>query len=132
MTEELSGARGADAQVMAYSEPDDVADVRTFVRAAAVHGGLSVTRAELLVLAVSELATNTLQHAHSGGRVRVWDDGQELVCEVIDSGAQRSFGAMPAADAPRGRGLAIVQAVVDEYSTFTSPDGTVVQLRMTR
>ena len=132
MTEGLSGARGSDAQAMAYSEPNDVADVRSFVRAAAVHGGLSPARAELLVLAVSELATNTLQHANSGGRVRVWDEGQEVVCEVIDSGAQRSFGPMPAADAPRGRGLAIVRGVVDEYSTFASADGTVVQLRMTR
>jgi anti-sigma regulatory factor (Ser/Thr protein kinase) len=39
---------------------------------------------------------------------------------------------MPPAESDRGRGLAIVQRVVDEVSTSTGPDGTVVRVRMDR
>jgi anti-sigma regulatory factor (Ser/Thr protein kinase) len=120
------------AQTMTYAEPGDVAAVRSFVRAAAEERGLAPIRVEMLVLAVSELTSNTLQHTTGGGVVRLWSDDHHVVCEVADRGMVRSFGQMPPADSPRGRGLAIVQRVVDEVSTATGPDGTVVRIRMDR
>jgi serine/threonine-protein kinase RsbW len=120
------------ADTMAYAEPGDMAAVRSFVRAAAEERGLARARADLLVLAVSELTTNTLQHTTGGGVVRLWGDDRHVVCEVADGGAARPFGQMPAADSQRGRGLAIVERVVDEVSTSAGPDGTVVRVRMYR
>ena len=83
----------------------------------------------MLTVAVSELATNTLQHTSGGGRVRVWAVGDRLRCEVIDRGAVRTCGrAMPAADAIRGRGLAIVERICDEIEVCEEADGTHVRL----
>lgn len=121
-------SRAADGMV--YRESGDLAVVRAYVRSAALAEGLPVDRAELLVLAVSELVTNTLQHTTGVGHVRVWRDGEQVVCEVADSGAARSIGEMPAAETRRGRGLAIAKRVVDELSQRTGVAGTVVQLRM--
>ncbi|HEY1489070.1 MAG TPA: ATP-binding protein [Micromonosporaceae bacterium] len=130
MTEGSVDASEPVVDAMAYGEPGDVAAVRSFVRSAALDRGLSAARAELLVLAVSELATNTIQHTTGGGRVRVWSDRHQVVCEVVDGGTDKRFGQMPAAESRRGRGLAIVRRVVDDLSTFAAPAGTVVQLRM--
>ena len=132
MTEGSAEAVPPAAETMAYAEPRDVAAVRSFVRAAAVECGLAPTRADLLVLAVSELTSNTLQHTAGGGVVRLWSDDRRVVCEVVDGGAARSFGQMPASDSHRGRGLAIVTRVVDKVSTSTGPDGTVVRVQMDR
>src|SRR5687767_12020152 len=109
-----------------YHDQADLSEVRRFVRRAALAHGLDDARVERLILAVSELATNTLQHTSNGGQVRVWADGDSVLCEVIDAGPPRSFGNMPAADAVRGRGLAIVRLAVDEVSSTAGPDGTVV------
>jgi serine/threonine-protein kinase RsbW len=118
------------ADSMPYSRPDDLAAVRAFVRTCASALGLAARRVDLLALAVSELATNTLQHTSGGGRVRVWSDAGQLVCDVADGGPVVSFGEMPPPDAVRGRGLAIVQRIADEVAAITSPDGTLVRIRM--
>jgi serine/threonine-protein kinase RsbW len=109
---------------MAYDKPADLADVRAFVRARAGDLGLPEGRADLLTLAVSELATNTLQHTSSGGRVRLRLEAGRLRCDVIDHGPVRRLGrAMPAAQEVRGRGLAIVERICDEVG-IESEDGT--------
>jgi serine/threonine-protein kinase RsbW len=115
--------------VLAYREAADLAAVRQFVRTRARAHGLAAERADLLVLAVSELATNTLQHSSGGGRVTVWAATGRLVCEVVDQGAPRDFGReMPAPGAVRGRGLAIVERVCDDVSSTTGEHGTLVRL----
>jgi anti-sigma regulatory factor (Ser/Thr protein kinase) len=112
-----------------YAEPGDLARVREFVRTGATRLGLPEHRAELLTLAVSELATNTLQHTAGGGLVRLHTADGRIVCDVIDGGSVRVLGrAMPAADALRGRGLAIVERICDEVGVDTAPDGTRVRL----
>jgi serine/threonine-protein kinase RsbW len=104
--------------------------VRAFVRQCGLAFGLAEGQVDLLTLAVSELATNTLQHTSGGGRVLVFVDRDQVVCDVVDSGPPRSFGAMPSADAIRGRGLAIVSRIADHVSSSARPDGTVVRIRM--
>ncbi|HEY2794631.1 MAG TPA: ATP-binding protein [Micromonosporaceae bacterium] len=121
---------GPVIDAMAYAVAGDVAHVRSFVRAAALDRGLPAVRVELLVLAASELATNTIQHTTGGGRVRVWREQHQVVCEVADAGTDKAFAQMPGADSFRGRGLAIVKRVVDELTTFATAGGSVVQLRM--
>jgi serine/threonine-protein kinase RsbW len=115
---------------MAYDRPADLADVRAFVRASAGDLGLPDRRADLLTLAVSELATNTLQHTVAGGRVRLRVEPGRLLCDVIDQGPLRRLGrAMPAAQEVRGRGLAIVERICDEVG-IDSEDGS-TRIRLT-
>lgn len=116
---------------ISYAEPADLSLVRDFVRTEAIALGLHRLRADLLTVAVSELATNTLQHTAGGGLVRVWADAGRVWCEVVDQGTTPAFGRdMPAANEVRGRGLAIVERICDEVSTGTGPRGTVVRLGM--
>jgi serine/threonine-protein kinase RsbW len=113
---------------MSYAQPADLARVREFVRTAACALGLSRPRADLLAVAVSELATNTLQHTAEGGRVRVLAEGNRLCCEVTDRGTPPALGRpMPAAQQTRGRGLAIVERLCDEVSVSSGPAGTTVR-----
>ncbi len=102
---------------IAYAGADDLGAVRDFVAARAAALGLPPERVELLALAISELATNTLQHTGGGGHVRLWTADGQLVADVVDGApagprAERP-GAMPPADAVRGRGLAIVERICD-------------------
>ncbi|TNH27915.1 ATP-binding protein [Micromonospora orduensis] len=129
VTEQATSAPVADT--MAYQVATDLRALRAFVCAGASARGLAAHRMELLALAVSELATNTLQHTTGGGRVRLWTEAGHLVCDVIDQGPTRTLGrAMPAAEAVRGRGLAIVEQVCDEVAMFSAPEGTVVRIRL--
>lgn len=122
-------AEGA-APAMSYTVADQLSEVRAYVRCCALALGLPADRSELLVLAVSELATNTLQHTRSAGRVRVWSDAGQVICEVVDSGPMRSFGPMPGPQALGGRGLAIVERVADAVTASATPEGTQVRIRM--
>lgn len=114
---------------MSYARPADLAEVRAFVRARALDLGLPEHRADLLTLAVSELATNTLQHTAGGGRVRLRLEPGRLLCDVIDQGPTRRLGrAMPAAQDVRGRGLAIVERICDEVGVESENGSTRVRL----
>jgi anti-sigma regulatory factor (Ser/Thr protein kinase) len=128
-------SRPPEPETMAYAVPDDLRAVRAFVADRASALGLAEARVDLLTLAVSELATNTLQHTSGGGRVRVWADGGQVVCDVVDSSSGeapvRAFGrAMPGADALRGRGLAIVERVCDTVDVGAVDGGTRVRIRL--
>ncbi|WP_327003284.1 ATP-binding protein [Dactylosporangium sp. NBC_01737] len=114
-----------------YSDAEDLGAVRAFVRDQALALGMSEARTEMLMLAVNELATNTVQHTTGGGRVRVWTDAGQIVCDVVDQGPPRTFQRpMPAPDAVRGRGLPIVERICDQVDTVSGPDGTTVRLRL--
>ena len=114
---------------MAYRQPGDLRAVRAFVTARALALGLAPGRVDVLTLAVSELATNTLQHTAGGGHVRVWAEAGRLICDIVDRGGERRFGGeMPAAGAVRGRGLAIVERVCDSVQSVPVPGGTLVRI----
>jgi anti-sigma regulatory factor (Ser/Thr protein kinase) len=133
MPEPPAAFAGVGPDAMSYSRVDDLAAVRGFVRVRAEALGLAPERVGGLLIAVSELVTNTLMHTTGGGRVRVLAEPGFVVCDVVDGGPPREFGrAMPAADAVNGRGLAIVERICDEVSTSTGPDGTLVRLRLRR
>ncbi|MBV1851241.1 ATP-binding protein [Catellatospora tritici] len=121
---------------MTFAVAGDLAGVRRFVRDRALAAGLATPRVEMLTLAVSELVSNTVEHSGGGGLVRVWAEAGAVVCEVLDQRPPGSrptaFGgtAMPAADAIRGRGLAIVERVCDAVSLEVEGTSTLVRLRM--
>jgi serine/threonine-protein kinase RsbW len=127
----MAEPRPSRGEAMAYRLITDLAALRAFVCSRAIALGLDASRADMLTLAVNELATNTLQYTHDGGQVQLWTEEGQLVCDVVDQGPVRAFGrAMPPADAVRGRGLAIVEMVCDQVAAFASTRGTVVRMRL--
>lgn len=61
-------------------------EVRRSVRALGIEAELPRARVEELVLAVSELAGNTVRHAGGGGKLALWITPEGVVCEVTDHG----------------------------------------------
>jgi anti-sigma regulatory factor (Ser/Thr protein kinase) len=122
----------ADAAEVAF-DVRSVGAIRELVAARAAAAGLDEARTADFVLAVSELATNAVRYAGGHGRVRVWQDGAALLCEVIDAGhIHRPLAGRerPATDASSGRGLWLVNHVCDLVQIRSLPEGTVVRLHM--
>ncbi len=113
---------------------DQLSRARSFVAELARVAGLSADRTSDLVLAVSEVATNSVCHGGGGGTLRVWTDDQSLYCEIRDDGA---FAAGPLAGRVRpapaqmnGRGLWLVNHLCDLVQIRTGPHGNVVRMHM--
>lgn len=125
----------ASAEEVAF-DGGTVGAVRVFVTCEAVAAGVGPARREDLVLAVDELATNSVRHGGGHGSVRLWSEDDALVCEVHDAGriADPLAGrARPtSADAPGGYGLWLVHQLCDLVEVRTRPDGTTVRVRVAR
>jgi anti-sigma regulatory factor (Ser/Thr protein kinase) len=120
--------------VDAHPVTADLGGLRKFVATQAGVRGLAGARAQDLVLAVNEAATNSL--LHSGGRpgvVRMWQDDGSLVCEVADGGriADPLVGRRrPREEDQDGRGLWLVNQLCDLVELRAEPDGTTLRLHM--
>ena len=79
--------------------------------------GASDGEADALVLMLSELATNAVQHAATDFEVgvRVAPDGHRVRVEVTDGATGFPTPQDQAADAPHGRGLHIVRTLADAW-----------------
>ncbi len=77
--------RPPDVAFMAF-EPGGLRRIRAFVAEQAERAGLGHESATAMVLAVNEIATNSLRHGGGHGELRAWRDGHSLVCEVSDQG----------------------------------------------
>jgi anti-sigma regulatory factor (Ser/Thr protein kinase) len=113
---------------------DGLSAARRMVRGRAEAAGLGA-RTDDLVLAVSEILSNSLQHARDDGTLRVWDEEDGLVCEVRDRGhiLQPLVGREePAIEQVGGHGVWLVNLVCDLVQVRSSPDGSAVRMKMTR
>ncbi|MEA3076773.1 MAG: hypothetical protein QOF60_1681 [Actinomycetota bacterium] len=113
--------------------PSTLASVRAFVRRQAAEHGLAGTRLDDLVLAVNELATNTIRYGGGEGTACVWREGNTVCCEVADGGCLGDplIGRYPPPVAAEGgRGLWLVNQLCDLAQVRTVPAGTVVRLHM--
>ena len=111
----------------------DLSQVRALVLKQAREAGLAEGRANDLVLAVSEVAANTLRHTQSSGTLVIWHDEDEVVCEIHDEGtiADPLVGRRrPAPDANGGHGLWIVRQVCDLVELTSDASGTTVRMHM--
>lgn len=107
--------------------------IRSLVAEQGTRAGLAEIPREDLVLAVNELVTNSVQHGGGGGTLRIWHERGELVCEVRDRGflSDPLAGRLPPPlDQYGGRGLWLVNQLCDLAQIRSSPDGTVVRVRM--
>jgi anti-sigma regulatory factor (Ser/Thr protein kinase) len=118
---------------MSYGYTTDLAAVRAVVYRYAKRAGLPEHRAIDLVLAVSEVAANTVRHAKSPGSLKIWYDTREIICQIQDEGVIRDPLAgqrEPSVDATGGHGLWIVHQVCDEVEMNSDDTGTTIRLHM--
>lgn len=109
----------------------DLGAVRRAVGAWAAAQALAAAQTEELVLAVDELAVNSVRHGGGAGTLRWWREGARLLCEVRDAGRieQPLVGRLrPAAGATGGRGLWLANQLCDLVQIRSSAQGTAVRL----
>src|SRR6266566_3006573 len=85
------------------------------------------------ILAVSEVAANTVKHAKSPGSLKIWHDAREIVCQIHDEGVITDPLAgrrQPSLDAVGGHGLWIVNQVCDQVEMQSDETGTTIRLHM--
>jgi anti-sigma regulatory factor (Ser/Thr protein kinase) len=118
---------------MSYGYTTDLAALRAVVYRYAKQAGLPEHRAIDLVLAVSEVAANTVRHARSPGSLNIWYDTQEIICQIHDEGIIHDPLAgqrKPSMDAMGGHGLWIVHQVCDDVEMHSDEGGTTIRLHM--
>jgi anti-sigma regulatory factor (Ser/Thr protein kinase) len=112
----------------------DLQALRRLVAAVAARAGLDQERAADVVLAVNEIATNSVEHGPGLGILRLWADGTGMVAEVHDTGRMTiPFPGMvaPPASGERGRGLWLASELTDVLQVWSDErSGTVTRLRM--
>jgi anti-sigma regulatory factor (Ser/Thr protein kinase) len=86
---------------------------------------------EELVLAVNELATNSIRYGGGQGKLLLWRERDALVCEIQDDGHIEDplIGlSPPAPNQHTGRGLWLVHQLCDLVQIHSSPAGTAVRV----
>ena len=94
---------------------------------------LTAARAAELVIAVNEIATNSVRHGGGRGTLRIWHESSALVCEVRDKGRFDSPLAdreRPTNDSAAPRGLWLANHLCDLVQIRTLQDETVVRLHL--
>lgn len=103
-------------------QPESVSQARSFVHEA-LTGAAKADWADAATLAVSELVTNAVLHAHSDIELRVQINENHVRLEVSDRSSAlpmpRSYGAA----ASTGRGLELVAAVSSDHGVDLLSDG---------
>ena len=122
------------------SRVSSLAEARRFVDRHAVQAGFSPMARDEISLAVTEAVSNAVRYGSPAGEadtveVSVMQEGPQLIITVRDHG--RPFSPPPpslpdpAAFAEHGRGLFLMQQLMDEVK-FSRDDGTVVRMIKTR
>jgi len=116
-------------------EAGTVSIVRAFLGRGLRVLGVGEECAQEIELAVSEACNNVVQHAGTDDdyEVRVEIDEQQCAISVVNSGPGFDAGAlegfMPDTASPRGRGVAVMRAVMDSLEFRSEPEtGTIVRL----
>jgi anti-sigma regulatory factor (Ser/Thr protein kinase) len=120
----------ADALVVG-SDLDDLHGLRRHVQRVAAASGLEAGEIDDLVLAVDEVATNSLRYAGGAREVLSWTEDGAVVCEVRDDGRVTDplvGRRRPSPHQVGGRGLWIANQLCDLVQMRSSDTGTVVRL----
>jgi anti-sigma regulatory factor (Ser/Thr protein kinase) len=122
----------AEAEVLPYDR--DLGPVRRLVADHARRAGLGEERTVDLVLAVNEIAANTISHTTGRAVLQIWPTPEELVCQVHDQGeiTDPLAGRVRRGPDDRGHGLWLVNQVCDLVELRTGPAGTTVRMHMRR
>jgi anti-sigma regulatory factor (Ser/Thr protein kinase) len=123
-------APGGEVSELAFGD-EGLAELRHSTSAWALEAGLGEEQVDDLVLAVDELAANSIRHGGGAGTLRRWREHESLMCEVRDSGTIASplIGRMrPAADQTSGRGVWLVNQLCDLVQIRSGTGQTVVRV----
>jgi anti-sigma regulatory factor (Ser/Thr protein kinase) len=119
---------------MTFVYTTNLSEVRDRAETLARNAGLAEDRVTDFVIAVSEVAANTVKHAHSAGSMDIWSDAGEIICEMRDSGVIADPAAAgrqpPSANANGGHGLWLVRQICDRVELDSNSSGTVIRLHM--
>jgi anti-sigma regulatory factor (Ser/Thr protein kinase) len=111
----------------------DLSALRQRVLDVALAAGLHRDRADDLVLCTDELAANSLLHGGGRGQLRVWQDGDAVVCEVSDAGTiddPLAGRRAPSLERAGGRGLWLANQLCDLVQLRSGAAGTLVRLHV--
>ena len=114
-------------------DADSLGEVRDLVTDRAEEAGFDRETTDALVLAVNEIATNSIRHGGGSGVIRSWDDGSFLLFQVEDGGridAPLAGRRQPVLDEPGGRGLWLANQLCDLVQVRTFENGNVVRIHM--
>jgi anti-sigma regulatory factor (Ser/Thr protein kinase) len=120
----------ANARCVAF-DAKSLRTVRSVLTELARTSGLSDDRTADLVLAVNELATNSVTHGAGTGTLTFWADGHSLICDVFDSGHLHDPLAGRRRPDPRdvgGRGLWLANQLSDLTQLRRMTAGTRIRL----
>jgi anti-sigma regulatory factor (Ser/Thr protein kinase) len=120
-----------DAVLRGDFGPSDIPATRRTVAQFARRVGLDQDRVEILELAASELATNSVRHGGGSGTLAMWLEPSAVVVEFSDAGhlADPLTGRLaPPLDSVSGRGLYLVHQLCDLVQVRSSPRGTTVRV----
>lgn len=116
-------------------EASTVSLIRGVVSHALARFGVTAPCVEDICLALSEACTNVIDHAAVDDEyeIRLQVDEQRCAISVKNTGngfdATSLSGVMPGIDSARGRGVAIMKAVMDRVDFASEPEtGTIVHL----
>ncbi|WP_214406647.1 ATP-binding protein [Pseudonocardia lacus] len=107
-------------------------DVRSAVEDALLSANCPRERAEDVVLAVNEVATNAVEHGDARAELLIWVNDDGVVCEIHDAGSLHD--PLPGLQAPhssnpRGRGVWIARQLCDSLHVWSDDRGTHVRMR---
>ncbi len=116
--------------------PDGLHGVRALIESRADTFGLGRDWVAEFVLAVNEIAANSVRHGGGEGTLRLWQADEVLVSEVRDRGHivdPLAGWERPAPDATEGRGLWLAHQLCDLVQIRSSSSaGTVVRMHVSR
>jgi len=110
-----------------------LSEMRKLIAERAGRSGLAQGRVSDLVLAVNEVATNSLRHGRGCASLRLWARPDGLICEVADEGAidEPLAGRLrPSLGEDSGYGLWMANQLCDLVELRSFPGRSVVRLRM--
>ncbi|MGH3785144.1 MAG: ATP-binding protein [Pseudonocardiaceae bacterium] len=113
-------------------DPYQLTELRQVVGSHVAGAGLPVDRCDDFVLAVTEVASNALEHGVPPAAVCLWITVASVVCQISDNGrfTQPLAGLLPRGNQCRGRGLWMAHQLCDQL--YRWPDPTTIRLHMDR
>jgi anti-sigma regulatory factor (Ser/Thr protein kinase) len=112
---------------------DALGAVRGLVRHHTARAQLSRARADDFLVAVNEIATNSVRHGGGRGVLKLWHDAGALICEVRDSGlieAPLVGRVRPLPGQVGGYGLWLANQMCDLVQIRATPSGNRIRLHM--
>jgi anti-sigma regulatory factor (Ser/Thr protein kinase) len=131
----FAAAPASARQLPFLPEAESLRGLRALVAEEAARFELSASRTDDLVLAASEVATNSIRHGGGAGVLRLWSEADSLVCEISDAGKIEDplvGRARPAGDLESGYGLWLANQVCDLVQIRTLENRSVVRLHVRR